>query len=615
MRLKWLFLSCLLGAPLALAQQPPAPVLFFSDLTSGPATGNSDTTYASSGGAYVTLYGNYLSNFTSVKLNGASCLTVISQPATWMWYQRMVVMIGPTCTTGNFSITTAGGTWSGPTVETSNQGGTADFTVRSGHIWYVTVTGSIKNSGTFQSPFGDAVSDGISTNGAGARAARNAMSDGDITYLENGYDDYTDDGQSWGAVWTMRSPWCPTTESAAQTTPWAVVAYPGATATMGNIASGGDAGFVQADANICFGGYVIAELTLRGGDSVWEGGAGGTYYQYAYRLVGNDDSSPNTGLGAETGMVNGADIVGFHELGDNLHNAATNDSPTQVGDLYHAWYFGDVHGGEFGWNTIAYVYGCRGMQNYYTNPSDSQHDYNWLIHDNIVHDTACDGIFSSQFDPSKGYVRVYNNVVYNAGQGPVQVGGGGNFACLYFPGYNSDGGTMYVYNNTLYNCGSIGNSQPDGFGAIMGGDGCPCSGMTAELHNNVVYESNSASNGVGTGYLSDNSPDANYFLGSNNNWYSSWTSVTPSAGGVTSNLTTNLNTNPDFVTPGSNFQLTSSSPMIGAGVTSSPAATYDQNGLVRPSPPAIGAYEISSGSSGGGAPNPPTDLTVVVSSS
>src|SRR6266478_8507173 len=97
MRLKWLFLISLVGAFLALTLQslaitvpPPAPVLFFSDLTSGPAIGNSDNTYSANGGAYVTLYGNFLASPT-VTLNGANCLTVVSQPTVWMWYQRMVV--------------------------------------------------------------------------------------------------------------------------------------------------------------------------------------------------------------------------------------------------------------------------------------------------------------------------------------------------------------------------------------------------------------------------------------------------------------------------------------------------------------------------------------------
>src|SRR6516165_6246549 len=152
MRSKWLPLICLLVAPLASAQSP-APALFFSDIILGANSGNSDTTYSSTGGVYVTLYGNHLDNYTSIKLNGAACLTVVSGPSAWLWYERMVVKIGPSCSSGNFSITTPGGTWSGPTLETAKAGSSTDFTVNSGHIYYVSTGGNDSNTGTFQSPF------------------------------------------------------------------------------------------------------------------------------------------------------------------------------------------------------------------------------------------------------------------------------------------------------------------------------------------------------------------------------------------------------------------------------------------------------------------------------
>src|SRR6516164_2209469 len=122
MRFKWLLLTYLLAASAASAQQSP-PVLFYSDLTQAPATGNTDTTYSASGnGAYITLYGNFLSNFTSVKLNGLSCLTVVSNPAPWLWYQRMVVQLQSNCTTGNFMLTTSAGTSNGILFTVVNSG-------------------------------------------------------------------------------------------------------------------------------------------------------------------------------------------------------------------------------------------------------------------------------------------------------------------------------------------------------------------------------------------------------------------------------------------------------------------------------------------------------------
>src|SRR5215469_408723 len=130
MRYAWAWLVALLLVTGALAQTPP-PVLFFSDLTSGTATGNSDSTYMSGGGVYVTLYGNFFGSSPAVTLNGASCLITVLQPSSWLWYQRMVVQVGKTCTSGNFVVTTAAGSSNG-----------LAFTVNSGTIYYVSTSGA-----------------------------------------------------------------------------------------------------------------------------------------------------------------------------------------------------------------------------------------------------------------------------------------------------------------------------------------------------------------------------------------------------------------------------------------------------------------------------------------
>src|SRR5215831_7621848 len=180
MRFKWLLLMYLLGASLASAHQSPPPVLFFSDLAQAPASGNTDPTYSASGnGAYITLYGNFLNNLTSVELNRVSCLKVISNPAPWLWYQRMVVQLQSNCTSGTFVVITSAGASNG-----------IPFTVvGSGKIHYVSATrGKPTNAGTFQSPWGD--------NGkpcAGLTKAKQTMADGDITYVEDAYSCVADD--------------------------------------------------------------------------------------------------------------------------------------------------------------------------------------------------------------------------------------------------------------------------------------------------------------------------------------------------------------------------------------------------------------------------------------
>src|ERR1700730_11488892 len=136
MRLKWLFLILLLSVS---AQGANPPAIFFTDLVGGPASGNSDTTYSATGGVYVTIYGTGFGSSqggSTVTLNGASCLTVVSWGNTWMWYQNIVVKLGTGCTTGAFVVTVGGQT---STCEDSF--GRCQFTVRSGNIYYVSTTG------------------------------------------------------------------------------------------------------------------------------------------------------------------------------------------------------------------------------------------------------------------------------------------------------------------------------------------------------------------------------------------------------------------------------------------------------------------------------------------
>ena len=63
---------------------------------------------------------------------------------------------------------------------------------------------------------------------------------------------------------------------------------------------------------------------------------------------------------------------------------------------------------------------------------------NLQIHDNVVHDTQCDGIVIVNVDPTQpGGINVYNNVIYNAGKGPGTLEGSGGFRCIGVGGYGT----------------------------------------------------------------------------------------------------------------------------------------------------------------------------------
>jgi hypothetical protein len=575
--LRSLALTCLLFAGyFAAAQSTPPPVLFFSDLISGPASGNSDTTFSATGGVYVTLYGNFLDNFTAAQLNGSSCLTVVSNPKAWMWYERMVVKLGTTCTSGNFAVTTAGGTSNG-----------IPFTVRSGNILYVSTTGNdTTGTGTFSSPWATLVH------------AHLAMAAGDTVYGENGSTAIVDDGTGWSTCFQLAG------NAGTSGNPKAIVAYPGATVSIGSTAAGVCTGIRSTGQGSDY--WVFAELQLGGGGITIN-----PYGDIDWRIIGNTATCPNAGVTDQAGCV---DLGGqqsysstthlYRVYGNDIEHAATNNPPGSVTGLYHGFYLSEFHNDvQIGWNTIAYVMGGRCFQ---LNVNDGPGDYDIHIHDNVIHDCPEDGIVSTTVNPSLGTVEIYNNIIYNAGQGPNSSDGGGAWNCMTLEGYENTGvtgesGNYLVYNNTMYGCGTISNPN-DGFGEtgiFMFADG-NTSTKGAVLTNNILYSTISTANYFST----DGSPA--HVSGTKNNFFGNGT---PPAG---STITSSLNSNPGFLntsTPDLHLS-SSSSPMIGAGSTSQ-VSTYDHDGRIRPSPPSIGAYEYSSGTTSG-TPNPPTNLSATV---
>jgi hypothetical protein len=593
MRFRWLaFVTWLLVSPLISAQQTPAPVLFFSDLTQGPSSNNSDTTYNTSGGAYVTLYGNFLSSPT-VTLNGASCLTMVSPPAAWLWYQRMVVQLTSTCTSGNFVVTTSSGS--------SNA---LPFKVSSAPIYYVSTAGNDGNTGTFASPW-KTIPSSVQTAGAHA---------GSIIYAENGVSATADDGQGWSAALTLREEWCQGTTNA----PTALVAYPGASVQIGPSSPSTSPGFglrgtdSSAGGGACGGNWIIAGINLRGVEPVLVGG--GTNW----RWVGNDITNPQGTNMGQDGAFETSEATNTAFYGNNAHdlNGTSNNSETQG-----VYFSSDSNGIDMGWNRVYNVTGCRGVQ-IHSSPIGGNTGlpmYNISIHDNEVHDTICDGIIVDTLGPSNGPVSVYNNVVYNAGTGPQNPDGGGIFSCINVQNTGDNNGTgsgtAEVFNNTTFSCGTNPTSGDAGEDTdlIMN---CEASAPNLFMHirNDLAYSVTTSVWPKGVPY---------FVLGCNSGQLYGTNNLGYGAGALSaiSSITGTVNVNPGVVSTSTpDLHLASaSSPAVGAG-TSISVTPYgvnwtgrDHDGLVRPSPPSIGAYEFAAGqpSTGSSAPNPPTDLTVV----
>jgi hypothetical protein len=631
MRVKWVLLVCLVATSIVNAQQPSPPIIFFTDLISGPVSGNSDTTYSSTGGAYVTLYGNFLDNYSAVKLNGASCLTVVSGPATWRWYERMIVKLGTACTTGNFSITTPGGTWSGPTVETSEWGRTADFTASSGTIRYVSTSGSDTNSGTFSSPWANPYH-AVQTAG---------LTGGNVIYLMSGSYGATEDGQGWGASLTMRPDWALGTA----TQPDGLVGYPGVLPTIGcqttscpsfAIRSTDTDAWTIADRGYWTFANIAWRASTNGGPVAIAGGSppgSGCCESRGWRFVATDVSSPTGGNNAVTPFqFQSSSHVQI--LGNWVHDVVLLATSRLDQSLYLST---DQNYTEVGWNEIYNNGGRGGIQTHSSNlcwPSCSGDQTGWILHDNAIHDNMIhhineEGILVDTSDPgvpcTQSFpcgIQVYNNVIYDAGldgsaSDAIHMQLSGDFTQTH--GKGTSPAPEWWFNNTVY-CSTGGEE------ACWGSwfpDIHPATGVsvTSRLTNNIFYSVNSVPYLAPQNYTgttcgnTDNFSTCQSASGANDIMYGAGVATYPSL------FTGTINSNPLLVSASSfNFQLQSGSPAIGAGIQtisdvsgtkSVSAPAYDINGLIRPNPPSIGAYEFS-GAASAGLPNPPTNLSATV---
>src|SRR5215467_1381772 len=103
-----LLLIVLAGALPVRAQSQP-PVIFFSDLDSGPNSGGESVSGFS--GTYVTLYGLFFGasqGSSTITWNGQNCLRVVSPTGSYngwgtpyLRYQQIVVQLGSGCTAGS----------------------------------------------------------------------------------------------------------------------------------------------------------------------------------------------------------------------------------------------------------------------------------------------------------------------------------------------------------------------------------------------------------------------------------------------------------------------------------------------------------------------------------
>ena len=571
---QWIMVALLLSA-ISLAQTPQ-PQIFFSDLESGPNTGGQN-----GNGAFVTIWGKGFGatqNTSTITVGGS---TVAAYP---IWSDgKITFQLGAGAATGNIIVNVAGQGASNP----------LPFTVRAGNIFFVATTGSDTAAGSFTAPWKTMLK------------AKNTIAAGDIAYMENGVAQTTQD--NFTAYISMDNN--NSSNSGTATAPKALIAYPGATVTVG-VAGGLHYGIRTPNIGTHEDYWVISQLHIIGGTQAMD--LGGT----GWRIIGNEMQCPGADDQVGCFEMSGGNQTKFY--GNEIHNAGINPTSSK---FYHAVYFStDSNHIDVGWNHIHDNFTCRALQ-FHSSPLCSPtcgagdttgfNQFDLHVHDNLIHGDNCNGINFATVDPSKGTVEAYNNVVYNVGRmDPLQLGA--SFSCIYLANITNTGaaggGTVQVFNNTLSDCAANNSANAQGSRGAFGVASGASTTLVMNLRNNVAYQN------AGEIYIDGVKTQ---IKGDHNLWFG--------VGAAPTQTTSNIGLDPVFVNrAGADFHLTSTSPAKDAGVTVLPSNTFtsnlgatprDKDGVSRPQGTAfdMGAYEFFTGSTATPpTENPPANVRVTV---
>jgi hypothetical protein len=646
--------ALLIGVSALSAQTVQPPVILFTDLVSGPATGNSDSSQpgqvASQDGAIVTVWGRNLGTIPGTITVGSIAARIYSWgnatgPADLYTYHKMQMVA--------FQI--PHGVSNGATTIQATVGGVASntlpFTVQPGNIYFVSANGNDSAAGSWSAPW------------AKVSTSLTKMSPGDTIYLENGVQQVSSASPVHSSTSMALEYNLSASQRATQSLPKAVVAYPGATANIGSATVDGWDIYAGGNDNSLY--WTFSKLMLTGN------AAAATYYT-GFRLIGNHVSCPN-GDG-ETGCIQGISSDHLYILGNEITSAGY----AGTSKLYHPMYVQSVELSN-GYSVSAAAATPSGGNTYVTltlnqdvgyegfavggtvrtyNFSPSAYNGAWTITSwdgagtmtftvpgnpgaigtrgvlrapdelyreiswNYLHDNyAYDGINIYRENTYSAFMlqtRVHDNVILNQS-------GRGLMYSAYLVGPDN-----YVYNNLIIHAGKGPDTKYTSdpvfnFQCMYIGPGWPAYPGTTTVHiyNNTAYDCgfNTTTQGADEGVFEyDNTYPStldihnNIFYATNWPYVGNYSAIPPNGSG-TNNLwygqgngpswsNNNVNANPLVVrTSAPDMHLQSGSPAIGAGSTIAPSVAVDFDNLTRPSPPSIGAFEFSS------ATAPPPDLT------
>ena len=448
----------------------PAPRLFFSDLESGPKTGNTDTSLgqtAGQDGVIVSVWGAFLGKTqgdSKVVVNGAEARVYYWGDAVPPYspaklnngIQRMqliIFQISQRALDGRGEITvTVQGARSNP----------LPFTVRPGRIFFVATSGRDGAGGAWRNPWRT------------IQYGKDQLTPGDTLYVGNGVSQLS---SQEGAALMAR-------KSGSPGSPMAVVAYPGAQVTIGSPAADAVDGYISDSAGPAVH-WTFAKLTLVGQVTT-------VNMRTGFRLVGSNISAPN-GSAADGTVATGGVGSDIAILGNEFANCGNEKSMS----LYHVVYISAdridsgprlpaVKSREIGWNYFHDNLANRAINIYSQGTRSSFLDGN-SVHDNLIVNQRGDGILLGWY--TTGETWVYNNVVINAGLGPTFVDGSGSaYTCLDIRAGHDElgkhGTTLHIHHNTFYGCGWAQSDVPNETGAIAF---VSAKNYTLDVHSNIIH--------------------------------------------------------------------------------------------------------------------------------
>ena len=555
----WLVAVVLLAVGPALAQDP---VLYFSDLTRGPSTGNGDDTggrISGRDGVIVTVWGRNLgTSIASIRVScgGADAASIYTlgnanAPAN-LWashgMQKLVFQVSHLAKPGAGEIVaTVGG-------RASNA---LPFTVADGRILFVKASGNDETGeGSWVRPW---------------RTFRHtvaAMVPGDVVYVGDGVDQTA--VTEFDAAVVLGA-------SGESARPKALVVYPGAVSRVGGPSIPRAFYAYDGEHDRPSTGWVLAGFTVTTFEIGLQAFSGS-------RLVGNFVTAPNgDGLDGAIGVWGSDASV--------LGNELTGVGGAQSGKLYHALYLNGTRADnpprppaesnrEVGWNYF-HDNRCNRAIDTYSEQPQSAFLANHRIHDNVILNQHGDGILLGYYVTGENWI--VNNLVVRAGLGPDWPDDSSSHAGIRIDaGHEASPGTVvHVLHNTVYGCGWHESPFPEESGLLLVSPEA-LTRAAVDVRNNIFVS-------TGEAYVASASGTIPATEGRN---------LWSGAGVPPAWDTRAVGANPGFVdAAGNNFQLAAGSAAVDAAGVLSPPVTRDLLGLSRPqgAAPDIGAYERSTG--------------------